>query len=171
MARLRKAAAYRRIERAYTRTSKFRQKAYIRARPANHLVHYVMGNLKGEFDTRVLLRAKESVQIRDNALESARQVTNRFLSSKLGSDGYQFKVRQYPHHILRENPLATGAGADRMSTGMKMSFGKTIGIASRTRAGKVIFEIQVPKAKLDIAKQALKRANFKLPTKCGIEVA
>ena len=52
-------------------------------------------------------------------------------------------IRIYPHHIMRENPLATGAGADRMSTGMKKSFGKTIGVAARVHKGQTLVTVNV----------------------------
>ena len=51
--------------------------------------------------------------------------------------GYFFQLRIYPHHILRENPLAAGAGADRMSTGMKCAFGKPISVAARVKVIKL----------------------------------
>ncbi|MBR9703247.1 50S ribosomal protein L16, partial [Candidatus Woesearchaeota archaeon] len=73
-----------------------------------------------------------------------------------------------PHHILRENPLASGAGADRMSTGMKMSFGKPIGLAAQVRKGKKIIEISVDPQNVATAKLALKRAASKFPCACRI---
>ena len=79
-------------------------------------------------------------------------------------------IRVYPHHILRENPLAAGAGADRMSTGMKHSFGKSIGIAAQVRKGQTLFQIQVNKEHLDTAKKALKLAGSKLPCSTSIEI-
>ncbi len=54
---------------------------------------------------------------------------------------YKFKIKVYPHHHIRENPLASGAGADRMSTGMKKSFGKVIGLAARVKEGQEVMEV------------------------------
>lgn len=171
MARIRKFAAYRRLERPYTRISKFREKSYIRANPQKLIVKYNMGHPNRHFPFRVNLVSKNPVQIRQNAMESARMSCNRLLEEALGKNGYRFTVRPYPHHILRENPLAAGAGADRMSTGMKMSFGKTIGSAARIKEGQVIFSLEVNKTNIDTAKKALKRAQDKLPTSCSIEIA
>ena len=39
-------------------------------------------------------------------------------------------MHTYPHQILRENKQATGAGADRVSQGMRLSFGKNVGTAA-----------------------------------------
>ena len=130
MAKLRKGCAYRRIERPYTRKSKYRKKSYVRASPVSKVVRYHMGNLKKAFDVKFELVAKNSLQLRHNCLEAARLTSNRTLEKALSKSGYRLVLRPFPHHVLRENPLAAGAGADRMSTGMKNSFGKPIGIAA-----------------------------------------
>lgn len=119
MARLRKFSAYQRIERPYTRASKFKKKNFVRAVPNRTVVRYDMGSPQGKFNTTLRLVAKKDIQIRHNALESARMTSNRYLENKLGKGAYHLKIKVFPHHILRENPLAAGAGADRMSTGMK----------------------------------------------------
>jgi large subunit ribosomal protein L10e len=169
MARLRKFAAYRRVERPYTRISKFRTKSFVRARPNCRIVRFDMGDLSKDFDYSVQLKSNSAMQVRDNALEAARQTTNRLLQKKIGKTGWMFKIRMYPHHILRENPLASGAGADRMSTGMKMSFGKPIGIAAQVREGQILFQVDTSKEHLATAKDALRRAASKMPFGCTIE--
>ena len=120
MARLRKFCAYRRVERPYTRVSKYREKSFVRARPNKIIVKFNMGHPTREFNTTLNLVSKDQLQIRHNAMESARMSCNRLLESTLGKTSYRLIIRPYPHHIIRENPLAAGAGADRMSTGMKM---------------------------------------------------
>jgi len=170
MARLRKFSAYRRLERPYTRTSRLRKKSFIRASPRVNIVRFTMGDPKKRFAYQLDLCSKEHLQIRHNAIESARMTCNRFLEAKLGKKGYHLKIRIYPFHVLRENPLAAGAGADRMSTGMKKSFGKPIGNAARVKEGQTIFSLQVSKPDLKIARTALKRASYKLPCSCRISV-
>ena len=154
--------------RAYTRISKFRQKSYIKTTPQNNVVKFVMGDPKKHFRCHLELISKDECQIRHNALESARQTSNRLLENTLGKKGYFLRIKPYPFHILRENPLAAGAGADRMSTGMKHSFGKAIGSAARIKKGQVLFEVKVPKSKLDIGKLAIQRAGKTLPCACQI---
>ena len=170
MAKLIRAVAWRRLERPYTRKSKYRKHNYVRSVPNSKIVKYNMGNLRGEFPVTLLLRTKSDIQLRHNALESARQSANRFLEKNLGRVNYQFKVRVFPHHILRNNPLAAGAGADRMSTGMSRSYGKAVGIAARVRKDQAVFEVDVNKQHLKQAKDALTRAKNKLPVSCRIEV-
>lgn len=171
MAKLRRGSAYSRtsqIKRPYTRKSKYRAKSFIRASPHSKVVRYEMGNVKKKFEYRLLLVAKRALQIRHNALESARQSGNRLLEGKVGKTEYHMQLRKYPHHMLRENVLASGAGADRMSTGMAASFGKVIGLAAQVDKGDPIFVVEVDKKNLQHAKDALIRCKNKLPCKCQI---
>ena len=163
MAKLRKFAAYRSLERPYTRKSKYKNKQYVRAFPQIKIVRFEQGDIKKEYPYRITLVAKDSLQIRQEALESVRITVNRHLERNLGKNQFYFKFRVYPFHVLRENPLAAGAGADRMSTGMKKSFGKPIGIACQVKTGKVVMEAFVPKGKMIKGKEALSKAAKKLP--------
>ncbi len=170
MVRIRKFCAYRRPERPYTRVSKFKNKSFIRVSPNVAVVRFDAGNLSKKFQYTLSLHSKSDLQIRDNALESARQTSTRLLESNLGLSGFHLKIKPYPFHVLRENPLAAGAGADRFSTGMQKAFGKPIGNAARIRKGQSIFEISVDKGNQEIAKKALSRASKKLPCSCTIKV-
>ena len=66
--------------------------------------------------------------LRSNALEAARQVANKHLESELVNN-YYLTVVTYPHNVIREKKRATGAGADRLSQGMSLSFGSPSSIA------------------------------------------
>ena len=168
MAKLRKFCAYRRLERPYTRTSRYRKKSFIRVRPHSKIVKYNMGDSKKKFDVTFDLISKGDLQIRHNAIESARLTCNRYLEKNLGKGGFYFEIRVFPHHILRENPLASGAGADRMSTGMKMSFGKPIGVAAQIRIGAPILSVSVNKNQMKVGREAVKKSSKKLPGKYSI---
>ena len=139
MAKLRKACAYRKLERPYTRISKFRAKSFIRATPTILITKYNMGNHSKYFTHKLELISKSDLQIRHNAFESARQSSNRVLEKELGTTEYYLQIMVYPHHILRENPVAAGAGADRFSTGMSHSFGKPHSVAAQIKKGQTIF--------------------------------
>ena len=129
-----------------------------------------MGDLKRDFKYTVCIKANDSLQIRHNALESARLTSNRLLEKTCGKNGYKLKIMVYPHHILRENPLASGAGADRMSTGMKKSFGKPIGLAAQVRKGQKLFEVSVDENFLEVGKKAMDRIKHKVACSCKVEV-
>lgn len=170
MAKLRKFVAYRSHNRPYTRKSKYRSKSYVRASPHSKISRYRMGNLKDAFAHTIELIADEPIQIRDNALESARLTTFRKLETHVGKNSFFFHLKAYPHHILRENPLASGAGADRMSTGMKKSFGKAIGVAAQLHKGQAIFTLGCNETHLEFCKKALKAAGTKLPCHCRVVI-
>ena len=91
-----------------------------------------------------------------------------YYEKEIGKFGYHLKIRLFPHHILRENPLASGAGADRMSKGMQLAYGKLIGCAARVREGQILFELKVNKEHLNIAREALIKASKKFPCSCKI---
>jgi len=169
MAKLRKFVAYRKLERPYTRISKYKKKSFIKTTTNVKVIRFNTGNLKKKFPYSLHLVSKEGLQIRDNALESARQTCNRLLEGTLGLGGYFMQVRTYPHHILRENPLAQGAGADRFSTGMQKSFGKPIGSAARIKIGQKVVTVSVNEPNLELAKKALTRFKKKVPGSWLIE--
>jgi len=170
MAKLRKGRSYRKLKRPYTRISKFRNKSFVRMDPHIKITRFVMGDPNKKFGYTLYLIAKNSLQIRQEALESARQISNRILEGRIGKSGFLFRVRAYPHQVLREKPMATGAGADRTSTGMAAPFGKPIGVAARVLKGDAVFEVQVDEQNLDVAKKALKEASYKLPLTYQITV-
>lgn len=171
MARIRKFVSYRRLERPYTRTSKYKGKSYIKISPNIKVIGFELGSPKKKFGYTLNLVSKDNLQIRDNALESAKQSSNKVLEAGLGVSGYHLKLKPYPYHVLRENPLASGAGADRFSTGMQKSFGKPLGNAAQIKKGTTIFQLSVDKPNLDLAKTALTRASKKLPCSCTIQMA
>ncbi len=171
MAKKRRFSAYRRVKRPYTRFSKYKKLSYVRARPVNRIVRYNMGALTKNFEFTVELISKSTLQIRDMAIESARLSSNRLLEGTVGKGNYKMMIYPYPHHVMRENPLASGAGADRMSTGMKKAFGKPIGVAAQIKRGQRIMSIQVNKEFLEVAKTAMKKASYKLPCSFLITVS
>ncbi|HIP84120.1 MAG TPA: 50S ribosomal protein L16 [Methanothermococcus okinawensis] len=162
---LRPGRCYRDVDKpAYTR------KEYVRGVPQPKIVHFVMGNLSEEFPVAVHLVSKNDVQIRHNALEAARVIGNKYIQSKCGRMGYRMLIRVYPHQILRENKMASGAGADRISDGMRLAFGKPIGTAARVKKGQKIITIYTNPEKIEDAKEALRRCAMKIPAKCKIVV-
>ena len=168
MVGLRPGRCYKKLERAYTRKSKYKAKAFIKAVPAVKIVKFDMGDLKKKFPREVNLISKEALQLRQNAVESSRLIINRILMKDLNKN-YHLKIRIYPHHVLRENKMLTGAGADRMQSGMQKAFGKPVAIASRIKKGQTIFSAYVDEKDVNIAKEALKKAIPRLPCKCAIE--
>ncbi|RQW81074.1 MAG: 50S ribosomal protein L16 [Methanothrix sp.] len=155
---------YRRHERPYTR------RKYMGGVPGSKVVHYDMGNLQEDFPIQLTLVIREPCQIRHTALEAARVAANRFLLKQVGRTGFHLKLRVYPHHVIRENKQATGAGADRVSSGMRLAFGKAVGTAAQLDAGQKLFTVGITPEFLNDAKEALTRAGHKLPSPIQIVV-
>ena len=143
--------------RAYTR------KEYIRKIPGSKVVQFDMGNLSEEFPVKVSLAMKAPTSLSHNSLEAARIASNRFMQRKAGRTGYHLKIRVFPHQIVRENPMATGAGADRVQNGMRKSFGKSISSEAVVKKNQKVLTIDTTKKNFLDAKEALRRASMKLP--------
>ncbi|MDR3222568.1 MAG: 50S ribosomal protein L16 [Methanobrevibacter sp.] len=152
------------MARAYTR------REYIRKIPASRIVQYDMGNLSYKFPVSISLIVKKPVQIRHNALEAARVASNRYIQRKTGRLGYHLKIRVYPHQIVRENPMATGAGADRVQSGMRNAFGKTVSSEAFLSKNQRVISIYTNAKNFEDGKEALRRASMKLPGQCRIIV-
>ncbi len=135
--------------------------------PNPRITQFDLGDPNGKFSTVLKLVANEKCQIRHNALESARVAANRLLARQLGRGNYYMKILVYPHEILRENKQATGAGADRVSQGMRKAFGKPVSTAARVNRGQELIRLMVND--VQVGKESLRKASMKLPTPCRIE--
>jgi len=159
-------------DRANTRHAvRVQKRDYIGAVPGLKTRQWNMGDGVKKFNTILDLLVKcgnKGVQIRDNALESARLTINRALIKDPGREGFFLKLRIFPHHILRENKQAQGAHADRIQTGMSHAFGQSMGRAARVRNGQKIFSVIVFEEDMEAAKDALLRAASRFP--CGVRV-
>jgi len=150
---------------AWTRFSKRRpRKSFIKTMPHKELNQHRMGTNKDDYDAIYSLVLKDDILIlRDNAMEAARQSTNKILETRMPGN-YYFVVRPYPHHIIRENKMVSGAGADRIQKGMRRSFGKPVDRAARLKKGQALFTVYVYKGKSNesAVKEAFRRARMKL---------
>ncbi|MFC2174620.1 50S ribosomal protein L16 [archaeon] len=157
---------------AYTRTAKrVVKKAFVRGVPNIVIFHFDMGKSGKAYKYIVKLVSKNPVQVRHNALEATRIVVNRTIQKTIGVENYHFQIRIYPHHVMRENAIISGAGADRLQTGMRHAFGRPIGKAARVKRNQAMMTIKVnTKANAEKARAAFKKITAKLPTPCAIVV-
>lgn len=163
------ASMYREIDKpAYTR------REYITGIPGSKVAQYKMGNLDAEpedYAVQISLLVDEEVQIRHGSLEAARLSANRRMLKELGEGGdYKMILRKFPHQVIRENKQATGAGADRVSDGMRQAFGKIVGTAARIPKGERLFTIWCHPEDAAAAKDAFRRAYNKISPPCTIRV-
>lgn len=145
-------------------------KSYVKGVPASKIHQFEVGNIAGKADLPLVyhLVSRRDVQMRSNCLEAARMAATKWLEKNLGATGFFLKILPFPHHVLRENAMATGAGADRFSEGMRHSFGKPIGQAARIKEWQKVMTVRTLAGKDDIVKEALRRASAKLPGACRI---
>lgn len=156
----------------YTRVDRppFTRKKYIKGGPDPKIRSFDLGSPGKEFPVEVSLITTERCQISHNALEAARIHVNRFLTRKIGRDGYHYRICIYPHHRIRENKMMTGAGADRIQNGMRKAFGKVISVAARVFEGDRLLFIRTDVEHVALAKDALRRGKAKFPVPCRITV-
>ena len=162
------ASMYRELSKpSYTRRD------YVTGIPGSKIAQHNMGNLQSgpqDYPVQISLRLEEECQVRHGSLESARLSSNRVMLKQVGQENYKMVLRKFPHQILRENKQATGAGADRVSDGMRQAFGKPIGTAARVQNGERVFTIYCDPEDADVAKDALRRAYNKMSPPCRIDV-
>ena len=162
------ASMYRELSKpSYTRRD------YVTGIPGSKIAQHNMGNLQSgpqDYPVQISLRLEEECQIRHGSLESARLSANRVMLKQVGQENYKMVLRKFPHQILRETKQATGAGADRVSGGMRQAFGKPIGTAARVQNGERVFTIYCDPEDADVAKDALRRAYNKMSPPCRVDV-
>jgi large subunit ribosomal protein L10e len=162
------ASMYREISKPpYTR------REYVTGIPGSKVAQHNMGNLQtnpDDYPVHIHLNVEEECQLRHDALEASRLSANRLLLKEIGKENYKMVLRKFPHHVLRENKQATGAGADRVSDGMRQAFGKPVGTAARINANETIFTVYCQPEDAEMVKEAFRRSYNKLSPPCRVVV-
>lgn len=146
------------------------RREYIAGKPQIKIARFSSGQFReNQYDYKLELLATEKIQIRHNALESARLAANKTMA-RAGETSFFSTLKVYPHVLLRENKMIATAGADRLQEGMRRAFGKSTGLAARVLPGQVIYEAYVSATNLPLAKDAFKVASSKLGCPVSIRV-
>merc|ERR1712137_970804 len=103
----------------------------------------------------------EKQQISSEALEACRVAVNKHLGKTIGKDAYHIRMRAHPFHVLRANKMLSCAGADRLSSGMRHSYGKPIGVAARVDIGQILLSVRSKDANEAHVIEAIRRGKFK----------
>jgi large subunit ribosomal protein L10e len=151
----------------------YTRREYITGIPGSKIAQYEMGDRQkdpDEYPVQISLVVEESVQIRHGSMEASRLSANRHLIKELGEGNYRMILRKFPHQVIRENKQATGAGADRVSDGMRQSFGKIVGTAARIQSGERLFTAWCTVDQAEAVKEAYRRAYNKITPPCRIKV-
>jgi len=109
------------------------------------------------------LVSDEKEQLTACALEASRVACNKYLVKNAGKEGYHIRTRTHPFHVIRQNKMLSCAGADRLSSGMRGSYGKPMEMASRISIGQVIVSVRAKDNNAHHVIEALRRAKFKFP--------
>ncbi|MFX0180305.1 MAG: 50S ribosomal protein L16 [Candidatus Hodarchaeota archaeon] len=123
-----------------------------------------------DFEIVVGLKCDNQIQISANALEAIRITVNSALQKNLGRSSYRFRVRPKPYQKYRENRMLAFAGADRVQSGMRNSFGRSTGVCARVRAGSIICEVGTSLKNLPLVRDRLRIASMKVSSPCSIVI-
>lgn len=165
----RPAKCYRRLS-----TKAFVKSRFARGGPESKISIHDLGNKKAPAEAlpaRINLISLESENIASEALESLRIACNKYMLKNVGKDNYHLRVCPHAMHILRINKMLSCAGADRLQTGMRGSYGKPYGMAARVFIGDHLVNIRTKEQFVAVAQEALRRGKNKLPGKQLIQVS
>ena len=124
-----------------------------------------------DFPLCVHLISLEKEQISSEALEAARVSANKYMVKFAGKDAFHMRIRVHPWHVIRINKMLSCAGADRLQTGMRGSWGKPVGLAARVGIEQVLMSIRTKDASRNHALESFRRAKFKFPGRQKIVVS
>jgi large subunit ribosomal protein L10e len=110
------------------------------------------------------------IQISSNTLEAVRITINGALQKKLGRQNYRLRIRPKPFQKFRENRMLAFAGADRVQSGMRNSFGRSTGVCARIRAGQVVADVGCYLRNLPLVRDRFRVASMKISSSCQIVV-
>ncbi len=156
----------------YKRSSN-RRREYARGGAQSKINRYWGGNKEKpweEFDLTVGLMVKNQIQISSNTLEAVRITINGVLQRKLGRQNYRLRIRPKPFQKYRENRMLAFAGADRVQSGMRNSFGRSTGVCARVRAGQIVADVGCYLRNLPLVRDRLRVASMKISSPCQIVI-
>lgn len=148
----------------YQKNKPYIKSRYCRGVPESKIKIYDVGNKRASVDLFPFvahLVCDEKQQISSEALEACRVAINKYLSKNIGKDAYHIRMRAHPFHVLRANKMLSCAGADRLSSGMRHSYGKPIGVAARVDIGQILLSVRSKDAAEKHVIEAIRRGKFK----------
>lgn len=156
----------------YKRSSN-RRREYARGGAQSKIVRFWGGDKSIPWENWELvvgLKVNKQIQISSNALEAVRVTVNSALQKSLGRTNFRFRVRPKPFQKYRENRMLAFAGADRVQSGMRNSFGRSTGVCARVRAGSIVCDVGTSLKDLDVVRDRLRVASMKIPCSCQVVI-
>lgn len=158
----------------YCKNKPYPKSRFCRGVPDSKLAIYDLGKKKADvtdFPLCIDLISNERENLSAEALEASRIAANRYMIKYAGKDNFHMRVRVHPFHVVRINKMLSCAGADRLQTGMRGSFGKPYGRVARVDIGQVILSIRTKDSYKAIACEALRRGKFKFPGRQSVKIS
>ncbi len=161
--------------------SSWSRRPYQHKRSANHRREYARGGAQSkivrfwggnkdipweDWELVVGLKVSRQIQISSNALEAIRITINSSLQNKIGRSYFRLRIRPKPFQKIRENRMLAFAGADRVQSGMRNSFGRSTGVCARVRAGAIICDVGTSLKDLPVVRDRLRIAAMKISCNC-----
>ena len=156
----------------YKRSSN-RRREYARGGAQSKIVRFWGGDKSipwENWEIVVGLKVNKQIQISSNALEAVRVTINSALQKTLGRTNFRFRVRPKPFQKYRENRMLAFAGADRVQSGMRNSFGRSTGVCARVRAGSIICDVGTSLNDLNVVRDRLRVASMKISCSCQVVI-
>ncbi len=156
----------------YKRSSN-RRREYARGGAQSKIVRFWGGNKDiawEDWDIIVGLKCDKQIQVSSNALEAIRITINSALQNKIGKNSFRLRIRSKPFQKYRENRMLAFAGADRVQSGMRNSFGRSTGVCARVRAGAIICDVGTNIKHLPLVRDRLRIASMKVSSSCQIVI-
>jgi len=141
---------------------------FCRGVPDPKIRTYDLGARKAQVDAfpnTVHIVSREIEQITCEALEASRIQANKYMTKNTAKEAFHMRIRAHPFHVLRINKMLSCAGADRLQTGMRQSYGKPYGTCARVRIGQILMSIRTKPNLVPVACEALRRAKHKFAGK------
>jgi len=163
--------------------SKWTRRPYQHKRSSNHKREYARGGTQSkivrywggekeipweDWDIVLGMKCSKQVQLSSNTLEAIRISVNSSLGKVLGKTGFRFSMRSKPFQKYRENRMLAFAGADRVQSGMRNSFGRATGVCARVKGGSIICDVGTHLRNLDLVRDRLRIAGMKVPCTCNV---
>ena len=148
----------------YQKNKPYIKSRYCRGVPDSKIRIYDVGAKKASVDLFPFVAhmvCDEKQQVSSEALEAARVAINKHLGKTIGKEAYHIRMRAHPFMILRANKMLSCAGADRLSSGMRHSYGKPIGVAARVAIGQILISVRSKDDHEAHVIEALRRGKFK----------
>ncbi|MHA2131236.1 MAG: 50S ribosomal protein L16, partial [Promethearchaeota archaeon] len=165
--------------------SKWTRRPYQHKRSSNHRREYARGGSQSkivrfwggakeiewkDWELTVGLKVERQIQISSNTLEAIRITINGVLQRKLGRLNFRLRIRPKPFQKFRENRMLAFAGADRVQSGMRNSFGRSTGVCARVRAGQIIVDVGCHLRDLRLIRDRLRVASMKISSPCQVVI-